>query len=77
MVQLANLVLIGVAPAHSPIKTIADLKGRTIGVVGLNANQRLIATLMRSYGFDQAAVQFVDVPFGALAEAAARRNSTP
>ncbi len=69
VVQLANLVLMIVVPPNSPIKTVGDLKGKSVGVVGLETNQRLLATLVKSYGFAQGSVQIVNVPYDQVAEA--------
>ncbi len=70
VVQLINLVVTIVVPPHSPIKSVGDLKGKTVGVVGLEPNQRVIATLVRNYGFAQGSVQFVNIPFTDLFESA-------
>jgi TRAP-type uncharacterized transport system substrate-binding protein len=69
VVQLTNLILIIAVPANSPIKSVGDLKGKTVGVVGLESNRRLLATLAQNYGFAQGSVQFVDVPLDQLVEA--------
>ena len=63
VVQLINLAVTILVPPNSMIKSIGDFKGKTVGVVGLEVNQRVIATLVRNYGFDQGAVNFVNVPF--------------
>lgn len=63
VVQLTNLVVMILVPPNSPIKTVGDLKGKTVGVIGLAVNQRVLATLVQSYGFAQGSVQFVDIPF--------------
>lgn len=75
VVQLANLVLIALVPPNSPVKSVGDFKGRTVAVVGLESNQRLLATLVKVYGFPPNSVQFVDMPIGALAEAARNRKA--
>jgi TRAP-type uncharacterized transport system substrate-binding protein len=66
VVQLTNLILMLMVPPNSPIKTVADLKGKTVGVVGLVPNQRLLGTLVKTYGFTQGSVQFADVPLQQL-----------
>lgn len=63
VVQLINLVVTVLLPPNSPIKSIGDMKGRTVGVVGLDVNQRVIGTLIRNYGFAQGSVNFVNIPF--------------
>lgn len=70
VVQLANLVLMVMVPAGSHIKSMADLKGREVGVVALDTNQRMLATLVKSYGFSKGSVHFVDVPYDQIMEAA-------
>jgi hypothetical protein len=55
-------------PPNSPIKTVGDLKGKTVGVVGLDVNRRVLSTLIQNYGFTQGSVQFVDIPFIELIE---------
>ena len=63
VVQVTNLAVMIMVPPNSPIKTVADLKGKTVGVVGLEVNRRVLAALVQSYGFAQGSVQFVDIPF--------------
>src|SRR5262245_48345323 len=62
VIQLTNLVVMILVPPNSPIKTVGDLKGKTVGVLGLGVNQRVISTLVRNYGFAQGSVQLVDIP---------------
>ncbi len=62
IVHLTNLVVMVMVPPNSPIKSIGDLKGKTVGVVGLDVNQRVLAALVQSYGFAQGSVQFVNIP---------------
>ena len=63
VVQLINLAVTILVPPNSPVKSIGDFKGKTVGIVGLEVNQRVIATLVRNYGFAQGSVNFVNVPF--------------
>jgi TRAP-type uncharacterized transport system substrate-binding protein len=62
VVQLTSLAVMILVPPNSPIKTVGDLKGKTVGVVGLSVNQRVLAALVKNYGFTQGSVQFVDIP---------------
>ena len=62
IVQMGNLVVMVMVPPNSPIKSIGDLKGKTVGVVGLEGNQRVLASLVQSYGFAKGSVQFVNIP---------------
>jgi NitT/TauT family transport system substrate-binding protein len=60
-----------VAP-HSSIKTLADLKGKTIAVNVLNGiAQDLVLTALAAYGITPAQVKFVAVPFPAMSGALA------
>jgi TRAP-type uncharacterized transport system substrate-binding protein len=65
VVIVARVVALLVAPPGSPIDSIAALKGRTVGVVGEEANTKLIDALSKEYGLVRAKV-FKDV---ALADA--------
>ena len=70
VVQLTNLVLMVLVPSDSSVQSIADLAGQEVGVVGLQANRTLLATIGKSYGFTPDTVRFIDVPYGELADAA-------
>jgi TRAP-type uncharacterized transport system substrate-binding protein len=65
VVIVARVVALLVAPPGSSIDSIAALKGRTVGVIGEEANTRLIDALSMEYGLVRAKV-FKDV---ALADA--------
>jgi TRAP-type uncharacterized transport system substrate-binding protein len=65
VVIVARVVALLVAPPGSAIDSIAALKGRTVGVIGEEANTRLIDALSKEYGLVRAKV-FKDV---ALADA--------
>jgi hypothetical protein len=58
-------VALVIAPPDSPIDGIGKLKGRTVGVIGLETNAKLVEVLSKEYGLDGAKV-FRDV---ALADA--------
>ena len=54
----------------SPVKTIADLKGRTIGVnVTNNIGTLLISSVLAEHGLSAKRVKFVAVPFPNMAQA--------
>jgi TRAP-type uncharacterized transport system substrate-binding protein len=65
VVIVARVVALLVAPPGSSIDSIAALKGHTVGVIGEEANSRLIDTLSKEYGLVRAKT-FKDV---ALADA--------
>jgi NitT/TauT family transport system substrate-binding protein len=51
-------------PPHSPIKDVADLKGKTIGVNVLNnIGTLLVSALLRDYGMSVDDVHFKAIPF--------------
>jgi TRAP-type uncharacterized transport system substrate-binding protein len=66
IVQMGNLVLMVMVPPNSPIKSVGDLKGKTVGVVGLEVNQRVLAGIVQSYGFAKGSVHFVNIPLSDL-----------
>jgi TRAP transporter TAXI family solute receptor len=46
-----------VAPGRSPVHKIADLRGRTVGIIGAGpANERLLDTILQQYGVPTQAV---------------------
>lgn len=62
-----------VVPPGSTIKTVADLKGKNLGVPGAQSTQGLmIARALRTAGMTQADVNFVNLPFDAMIESATR-----
>jgi TRAP-type uncharacterized transport system substrate-binding protein len=65
VVIVARVVALLVAPPGSSIDSIASLKGRTVGVIGEEANTKLIDALTKEYGLSRAKI-FKDV---ALADA--------
>jgi NitT/TauT family transport system substrate-binding protein len=63
-------------PVDSPIKTIADIGGRTVGVSSLGAGSvALIRAMVASEGGDPKSVKFVAVGAGADVAAVVRRGS--
>jgi len=65
VVVVSHVVALVIAPPDSPIDSISKLKGRNVGVIGLETNSKLVDVLSKEYGLDGAKV-FRDV---ALADA--------
>ncbi|MBO9649488.1 MAG: ABC transporter substrate-binding protein [Variovorax sp.] len=60
-----------IAPSSSPVKTVADLKGRKVGLSSLR-NQPHLGMLIsaRNSGIDPASISFVEIPTSAMVAAA-------
>ena len=65
VVVVSHIVALMIAPPGSSIDGIDKLKGRSVGVIGGEANSKLVDVLSKEYGLDRAKV-FKDV---ALADA--------
>jgi len=65
VVVVSHVVALLIAPPGSAIDSIGKLKGRSVGVIGLETNAKLVEVLSKEYGLDGAKV-FRDV---ALADA--------
>jgi len=65
VVVMSHVVALLIAPPGSAIDSIGKLKGRSVGVIGLETNAKLVEVLSKEYGLDGAKV-FRDV---ALADA--------
>ena len=66
-----------IAPASAHIRTLADLKGRTIAVNQLSGiGSDLVYTALASYGITPAQVHLVEMPFPAMPSALAARRIT-
>src|SRR5215475_7539015 len=61
IVILAQAVVMLIAPPGSSIKEMADLKRVTVGVIGQQANQKVIDVLTKAYALDRANVSFKDL----------------
>jgi TRAP-type uncharacterized transport system substrate-binding protein len=61
VVLLTHTVVLILAPPGSTIKDMDGLKGRTVGVVGAEANHRVIELLTQEYDLARAKVQFRDL----------------
>lgn len=58
-------------PAESPIRTLADLKGKKLGVIGqATATVPIVKAVLEDAGVDPNSVTFVDVGYGAQAATA-------
>jgi TRAP-type uncharacterized transport system substrate-binding protein len=57
---LTHGVVLLVVPPGSTIDTVEALKGKTLGVIARNANQKVVEVLTKEYDLDQAKVQFKD-----------------
>src|ERR1700722_10185779 len=60
VVVVSHVVVLIVAPPGSSIDGIDKLKGRRVGVIGGDANSRIVDVLSKAYGLDRAKV-FKDV----------------
>ncbi len=60
VVVVSHMVVLVVAPPGSTIDSIDKLKGRRVGVIGGDANARVVEVLSREYGLDRAKV-FKDI----------------
>jgi len=65
VVLLTHGVVMLLVPPGSTIKSVEDLKGKTVGVVGAEANRRVIEVLTEAYDLAgaKAKAQFIDVAF--------------
>lgn len=61
IVNITRSVVFMIAPPGSSISTMAGLKGKTVGVVLSELNQRLIDTLSKEYDLAQSHVKFVGI----------------
>src|SRR6202795_3354952 len=60
VVVVSHVVVLIVAPPGSSIDSIDKLKGRRVGVIGGDANARIVDVLSKGYGLDRAKV-FKDI----------------
>src|ERR1700691_2878811 len=56
VVVVSHMVLLIIAPPGSTIDSIGKLKGRVVGVIGGDANTRIVDLLSKEYGLDRAKV---------------------
>jgi TRAP-type uncharacterized transport system substrate-binding protein len=69
VVVVTRGVVLMVTPPGSSISEMEDLQGKTIGVVGGNANQKIVEALTREYGLDPAKTHFKDLAVPDIAQA--------
>jgi TRAP-type uncharacterized transport system substrate-binding protein len=60
VVVVSHVVVLIIAPPGSPIDSIDKLKGRRVGVVGGEANAKIVDVLSKEFGLDRASV-FKDI----------------
>jgi TRAP-type uncharacterized transport system substrate-binding protein len=60
VVVVSHVVVLVIAPPGSAIDSIDKLKGRRVGVIGGDANSRIVDVLSKEYGLDRAKV-FKDI----------------
>jgi TRAP transporter TAXI family solute receptor len=60
VVVVAHVVALIIAPPGSNIDSIGALKGRTVGVIGGDANAKLVDAISKEYGLDSAKI-FKDI----------------
>src|SRR6202158_1480802 len=61
VVVVSHMVALVIAPPGSTIDSMDKLKGRCVGVIGGDANARIVDVLSKEYGLDRAKV-FKDIP---------------
>ena len=69
VVLLTHGVVMILVPPGSTIKSVEDLKGKTVGVVGEEANRRVIEVLTQAYDLAREKVQFIDLGFSDVPKA--------
>jgi TRAP-type uncharacterized transport system substrate-binding protein len=60
VVVVSHVVVLVIVPPGSAIDSIDKLKGRRVGVVGGDANSKIVDVLSKEYGFDRAKI-FKDI----------------
>ncbi len=53
MVVMSHVVALVIAPPGSTIDSMDKLKGRRVGVLGGDANTKIVDVLSKEYGFDR------------------------
>ena len=69
VVLITNGVVLIVTPPGSSVTSMDDLKGKTVGVIGGEINQRVIDVLTKEYELDRAKVRFKDLAPAEVAQA--------
>jgi len=74
VVLVANGVVLIVTPAGSTVTSMDDLKGKAVGVIGSEVNQRVIEVLTKEYDLDRAKVRFKDLALADVPQALKSRK---
>jgi TRAP transporter TAXI family solute receptor len=61
VLTMTHGVVLIVVPPGSSIKSMDDLKGKTVGVIAADTNHQVIAAITKEYALDAAKVQFKDL----------------
>jgi TRAP transporter TAXI family solute receptor len=61
VVIVANAVVLIVVPPDSPIAKMEDLKGKTVGVLSLDLNHRVVQAIAKEYDLNTAKTTFKDL----------------
>jgi TRAP-type uncharacterized transport system substrate-binding protein len=61
VVVMTHAVVLLIVPPGSAINTVDGLKGKTIGVIGADLNQQVVAAVTKAYDLDRAKVVFKDL----------------
>lgn len=69
VVLATHMVALIVAPPGSAIEDIDGLKGKTVGVVGGEANRQVVQVLVKEYDLERAKVRFKDLTIAETAPA--------
>lgn len=69
LVQVTHGVVLLIVPPGSPIEGIADLKGKTVGIVGGAVNRPIADLLAKEYDLAKAKVHFTDISAADLPKA--------
>ncbi len=74
VVLVTHGVVMIIAPPGSAVHSVADLKGKTVGVVGGEINHRVVAAITKEYDLAQAKVTFKDLAMAEVPQAIQSRS---
>jgi TRAP transporter TAXI family solute receptor len=74
VVLVTNGVVLIVTPPGSSVTSFDDLKGKTVGVIGSEVNQKVIEVLSKEYDLERAKVRFKDLPVADIPQALKSRQ---
>lgn len=74
LIQVSHGVLLIVVPPGSTVTSMAELKGKTVGVVGGNINHRIVGVLTKEFDLARNNVQFRDLGYMEFQQAVASRQ---